>query len=192
MKIPVQVFGAHNMKNIAGAMTVLDRIGMTEEQFYAAIPLLSGANRRLEKVVEKGDRILFRDYIHAPSKVQAATEAVKRQYVDRTLLAVVELPAYSSLNKAFLEQYKGCLAAADIAVVYVDTDALAFKYQGLSIPTLEDIASAFERPDLLVFTKTDELQAYLNQQCATVELLLLMGSGAFGGLNINLIADKLS
>ena len=188
-KIPVLVFGEHNMKNIAGAMTVLDRIGITPEQFYASIPTFKGAARRLEKVAEKEHRILFRDFAHAPSKVEATTEAVKQQYPDQKLLAAVELHTFSSLNQAFLGQYKDCLDAADEAVVYFNAHTLAVKR--LEPITPDDVIDAFDRPNLRVFTDTAELQAYLLTQRDAAEIFLLMSSGTFGGLDMAVLTEKL-
>lgn len=188
-KVPVLLFGEHNMKNIAGAIAVCDRIGITEEQFYQAIPTFKGAARRLEKVAEKGNRILFRDFAHAPSKVEATTQAVNQQYPERRFLAVVELHTFSSLNKAFLGQYKGCLDAADQAIVYFNAHTLAVKQLEMISP--DDVISAFERPDLRVFTDTAELQQYLTLQHDAAEVFLLMSSGTFGGLDINAVASQL-
>jgi UDP-N-acetylmuramate: L-alanyl-gamma-D-glutamyl-meso-diaminopimelate ligase len=188
-KIPVLVFGEHNMKNIAGAMTVLDRLGITDTLFYEAIPTFKGAARRLEKIASQGNRILFRDFAHAPSKVEATTEAVKRQYPGRKLLAAVELHTFSSLNRAFLEQYKSCLDAADQAVVYFNAHTLAVKQ--LEPITPDDVITAFDRPNLRVFTDTAELQSYLIGQRDAAEVFLLMSSGTFGGLELDVLAEKL-
>lgn len=192
VKIPVQIFGEHNMKNITGAMTVLDRIGITEEQFYAVISSFKGVDRRLEKVAETPEpskRIVFRDFAHTPSKIEAATEAVKRQYAGQKLLAVVELPMHNSLNKAFLEQYKGCLDAADEAAVCINAHALAVEQ--IQPLTPEEVTAAFERPDLRIYTEPADLKAYLDQHCSNAEIFLLMSSGNFGGLTTDLMADRL-
>ena len=188
-RVPVLVFGEHNMKNVAGAMTVLDRIGITDTQFYEAIPTFKGAARRLETVASQGGRILFRDFAHAPSKVEATTEAVKRQYPDRKLLAAVELHTFSSLNRAFLEQYKSCLDAADQAVVYFNAHTLAVKQ--LEPITPADVIAAFDRSNLRVFTDTSELQAYLIEQRSAADIFLLMSSGTFGGLELDVLSGKL-
>ena len=190
--VPVLVFGEHNMKNIAGAMTVLDRIGITDTQFYEAIPSFNGADRRLERVAEEPlytGRILFRDFAHSPSKVEATTEAVKKQYPNQKLLAAVELHTFSSLNRAFLNQYKGCLDATDEAIVYFNAHTLAIKR--LELITPEDVMVAFDRPDLRVFTDTAELQAYLLTRRDAAQIFLLMSSGTFGGLDLNVLAEKL-
>ncbi|KAB7729023.1 peptidoglycan synthetase [Rudanella paleaurantiibacter] len=179
-EVPVLVFGEHNMKNMAGAMVVCDRIGITEGQFYEAISSFKGAAKRLEKRSETPELVVFRDFAHAPSKVEATTEAVKAQYPDRKLLAAVELHTYSSLNKNFLGQYRHKLASADVPVVYFNTHTLAMKR--LEPITPDDVKAAFEQPNIHVFTDTAELEAFLDAQRTQVGVMLLMSSGTFGGI----------
>ncbi len=188
-RIPVVIFGEHNMKNIAGAMAVLDRIGITEDQFYEAIPTFKGADGRLQKLAEKGGHTLFRDFAHSPSKVEASTNAVKNQYPGRKLSAIVELAAASTLNQAFLEQYKGCLDKADSAAVYINPQSVADKQPDLI--SLEAIRQAFERPDLIILIKAADLQAYLAQQLQTTGIILILSSGAFGELDVQLLFNQL-
>ncbi len=178
--VPIRVFGEHNLKNLAGAMTVCDRLGITDDEFYAAIASFTGAARRLEKVATADGRLVFRDFAHAPSKVEATTRAVKEQFPDKKLLAVVELHTFSSLNKAFLPQYRGKLNAADVAAVYVNTHTLDIKR--LEPITPADILAAFDRPDLHVSTEAADLQTFLVRQESQTDITLLMSSGTFGGL----------
>jgi UDP-N-acetylmuramate: L-alanyl-gamma-D-glutamyl-meso-diaminopimelate ligase len=184
-RVPVQLFGEHNMKNIAGAMVICDRIGITEEQFYEAIPTFPGVISRLEKIAENGNRIVFRDAARAPSKVEAATEAVKNQFPGKRLLAVVELPAFSSLN-SFLDQYHGCFHAADEAFVFSPASATG----QLAIDS-EAIKTAFGRSDLSVFTDPAALRDYLIQQRNKADIFLLMSSNNFNGLDVGALANEL-
>jgi UDP-N-acetylmuramate: L-alanyl-gamma-D-glutamyl-meso-diaminopimelate ligase len=179
-RVPVLVFGEHNLKNLAGAMVVCDRLGITDEQFYAAIASFTGAARRLEKRTDSDGRLVFRDFAHAPSKVEATTQAVKAQYPDKKLLAVVELHTFSSLNKAFLPQYRAKLAAADVAAVYFNQHTLEIKR--LAPITSADIMAAFDQPNLHVFTETADLKTFLDSQRSQTDITLLMSSGTFGGL----------
>ncbi|GAA4449199.1 Mur ligase family protein [Nibrella saemangeumensis] len=187
--IPVLVFGEHNMKNISGAMEVCDRLGVTSEMFYEAIQSFKGAARRLEKVAENNGRVLYRDFAHAPSKVEATTQAVKEQYPDRKLLAAVELHTFSSLNKNFLSQYKNRLDAADVAAVYFNEHTLQQKR--LEPISADDVKAAFDRPDLKVFTDTAALEDFLLTQRQAANVFLLMSSGTYGGLDIQKVAKEL-
>jgi UDP-N-acetylmuramate: L-alanyl-gamma-D-glutamyl-meso-diaminopimelate ligase len=181
--VPVLVFGEHNMKNISGALAICDHLAISEELFYAAIQSFKGAHKRLEKVSENGPTIIFRDFAHAPSKVEATTTAVKAQFPDHRLVACVELHTFSSLNKTFLNQYRDKLDKADVAVVFYSPHTLEIKH--LDPISRADIASAFDRPDLQVFTDSSELESFLkNQNNGQPTVYLLMSSGTFGGLNL--------
>ncbi|MEZ0543064.1 UDP-N-acetylmuramate--L-alanine ligase [Fibrella arboris] len=181
-EVPLQVFGLHNMKNIAGALAVCDRLGITDEQFYEAIQSFKGAARRLETVAQSDRQIVYRDFAHAPSKVEATTEAVKAQFPDKTLLACVELHTFSSLNKAFLNEYRHSLDAADIAAVYYNAHTLAIKR--LAPISSDDILAAFDKSGLQVFTETADLETFINQHKSAADVILMMSSGTFGGMDL--------
>ncbi|MEO1655124.1 MAG: Mur ligase family protein, partial [Bacteroidota bacterium] len=126
-KIPLMVFGEHNLKNISGALEVCRKIGITEDQFYQAISSFSGAAKRLQKVADQHSFKFFIDFAHAPSKVKATTTAVKKQFIDKKLLACLELHTYSSLNKEFIPQYRDSFNAADKAIIYFNPQKVSQK-----------------------------------------------------------------
>ena len=181
-EIPLRVFGLHNMKNIAGALAICDRLGVTDAQFYQAIQTFGGAARRLETVVQTANQIVFRDFAHAPSKVMATTEAVKAQFPDKHLLACVELHTFSSLNKDFLAQYAHSLDMADTAAVYYNAHTLEIKRLAPIAPA--DVLAAFNKPGLQVFTELADLQTFIIQHSPDADIFLMMSSGTFGGLDL--------
>ena len=156
-------------------------MGIDEDDFYEAIERFSGASKRLEKIAENNTTVIFKDFAHSPSKVEATTQAVKNQYAKRTVLACLELHTYSSLNAEFLAEYKGALDAADIAVVFYSPHAVKIKQ--LEEVTKTQIADAFERDDLIIYTNPQEFKDFLFQQNIENTALLLMSSGNYGGLD---------
>lgn len=186
-EVPVLVFGEHNMKNISGAKVVCEKLGITDEQFYAAIPSFKGAAKRLELLGSNDTVSIYRDFAHAPSKVEATTAAVKEQFPDRELIACAELHTFSSLNKVFLKQYRRKLNTADVAVVYYNP--LTLEHKRMEPISEEDIRTAFKREDLNIFTSAEDLEAFLKQQNWKNANLLLMSSGTFGELNTEKLVD---
>ena len=191
-EVALQVFGLHNMKNIAGALVVCDRLGITDEQFYEAIQTFKAATQRLETVVKTDTKTVFRDFAHAPSKVEATTQAVKAQYPNQKLLVCVELHTFGSLSKTFLNEYHHTLDAADLAAVYYSANTLSTHP---SVPlSAADILTAFDKPGLQIFTETADLELFIKQNNQTVDIFLMMssavaphqssGPGTFGGLDL--------
>jgi UDP-N-acetylmuramate: L-alanyl-gamma-D-glutamyl-meso-diaminopimelate ligase len=179
--LPIEVFGKHNLNNLAGAKWICQHMGIDEDDFYEAISTFKGASKRLEKIVEHKTSVAYKDFAHSPSKVSATTKAVKEQYIDRTLIACLELHTYSSLNAEFLKEYKGALDDADIAVVFYSPHAVEIKK--LEEVTHSQIANAFQREDLVIYTNPDDFKSFLFSQDFNNKALLLMSSGNYGGLN---------
>lgn len=181
--MPIEIFGEHNLSNLAGAKWICQNMGVDEAEFYEAIASFKGASKRLEKIAETNDAVAYKDFAHSPSKVKATTEAVKKQYPDKKLVACLELHTYSSLNADFLTEYEGALAAAETAVVFYSPDAVSIKK--LKEISKTQIEEAFNRDDLIVYTNPDEFKSFLVVQDFTNAVLLLMSSGNYGGLDFD-------
>ena len=136
--------------------------------FTKPLLLLKERVNVLEKIAESKNSVAYKDFAHSPSKVEATTNAVKEQYVNRTLVACLELHTYSSLNAEFLKEYKGALDAADVAVVFYSPHAVEIKK--LAAVTHEQIANAFERDDLIIYTNPDDFKDFLFTQNLRIKL----------------------
>ena len=181
--LPLEIFGKHNLQNLAGAKWICQHMGIDEDDFYEAIASFKGASKRLEKIAENNSTVIFKDFAHSPSKVSATARAVKEQYSDRIVFACLELHTYSSLNAEFLEQYKGALDYADKAVVFFSPHAV--KIKKLDEVSEAQIANAFQRDDLIIYTNPQEFKDFLFSQNLDKTALVLMSSGNYGGLDFD-------
>tara|TARA_R110002051_G_scaffold10175_3_gene38663 strand:- start:122961 stop:124313 length:1353 start_codon:yes stop_codon:yes gene_type:complete len=181
--MPIEVFGKHNLNNLAGAKWICQHMGIVEADFYEAIATFKGASKRLEKIAETATNVAYKDFAHSPSKVAATTAAVKEQYENRQLVACLELHTYSSLNPEFLKEYKGALDAADTAVVFYSPHAVEIKK--LEAISEKQIGDAFDRDDLIIFTDPKAFKDFLFSQKMENTALLLMSSGNYGGLDFD-------
>jgi UDP-N-acetylmuramate: L-alanyl-gamma-D-glutamyl-meso-diaminopimelate ligase len=181
--LPLAIFGIHNLQNLAGAKWICQHMGVDEDGFYEAIASFKGASKLLEKIVENKTTVIFKDFAHSPSKVAATTKAVKEQYESRTVLACLELHTYSSLNADFLEEYKGALDFADKAVVFYSPHAVEIKK--LDAVSAAQIAEAFQRDDLIIYTNPEDFKTFLYNENLGNTAVLLMSSGDYGGLDFD-------
>ncbi|MGX5817276.1 UDP-N-acetylmuramate--L-alanine ligase [Chitinophaga lutea] len=179
----LMVFGEHNLMNIQAALLVCRALGVGDIDFLAAIATFKGAAKRLELVGQGAQTAIYRDFAHAPSKVKATIQAVRRQYPERKLVAVLELHTYSSLNEAFMEQYAGALDPADVAVVFYSRHALEIK----RMPELpaDAIRRGFGRQDITVINSRAALEAFLDNQELDNANLLMMSSGDYEGMDFS-------
>lgn len=186
---PLMIFGAHNLQNLMGAMNVLKAIGIEPHDFFTAMSDFKGAGKRLQKVGEKEDFVMYKDFAHSPSKLKATTKAVKEQYADKKLLACMELHTFSSLKKAFLPQYKDAMKAADKAIVYFSPEVVAHKK--LEPISVEEVLSGFGG-DVTVLNRTEDVLSEIRSYPREDLVLLMMSSGNFDGINYDELFEELS
>jgi len=188
IKAELQVFGNHNLLNLYAAYLACKELLVDTKTFLQSIANFTGASKRLELLAKNDQTNIYRDFAHAPSKVKATIEAVKQQFPDRKLIAILELHTYSSLNVDFMKEYKSSMDKADIAVVFYSKHALELK----RMPDLppEKVQQGFDKKGLVVINDKEVLSKWLTQQSYENANLLLMSSGNYDGLDILTFAKK--
>lgn len=185
----LKVFGDHNLLNLHAAFLVAKELGVGVADFLKGMASFSGAAKRLELLAGNRRVNIYRDFAHAPSKVKATIQAVKTQFPERQLIAILELHTYSSLNEQFLSEYSGSLDPADKAVVFYSKHALELK----RLPPLPEstVKAGFGKPGLVVIQDKEELLAWLMLQSYKNVNLLLMSSGNYDGLDVTTLSARI-
>lgn len=178
----LKVFGDHNLLNLNAAYYVCRELEINDADFINAISSFAGAAKRLELIGTKKHSNIYRDFAHAPSKVKASIGAVKSQFPENKLVAILELHTYSSLNENFLTEYSGAMNSADVAVVFYSRHALEIKRMKDLDPA--KIREGFQRPDLIIFRNKEEIANWLHEQTTKGTHFLFMSSGNYEGLDI--------
>ena len=188
-EMPLEVFGAHNLLNIEGARKVLKEFALPKSEFYSYISTFRGAALRLMKIKESLGCAVYIDYAHAPSKVEATTSALKKQFPTRKLTAILELHTFSSLDKHFIPHYAHALKDADTAIVYVNPEVLKLR-KGYTL-TEREIQSAFKQQNLHFLQKNSDILPLLLNLRKTHTNYLFMSSANFDGLDFEDCAEVL-
>lgn len=191
-KTVLSIFGNHNLLNLQAAHIVSNLLDVDDAIFAKSISTFSGASKRLELIASNESVNVYRDFAHAPSKVTASINAVKVQFSNRKLVAVLELHTFSSLSANFMDQYKGALEMADDAIVFFSRHALELK----RLKTLDpkEIMDGFQKEGLKVISDRETLETELKNKNTKDANFLFMSSGNYDGMNIlqtlNLSSNK--
>lgn len=188
-EIALEIFGDHNLLNLNAARLVCNELGISEEQFYIAISGFKGASRRLELIGKNENTAVYKDFAHSPSKLKATISAVKAQFPDRKLVAVIELHTFSSLNQEFLNEYSGSMDEADESIVFVDTKT--FYLKGIKPYGATIVKQSFANEKLNFFNNFEILEKFLIKINFKGKNLLLMSSGNFGGMNLDKLKETI-
>lgn len=180
--VRLEVFGNHNLLNLEAARNVCNVYGVNDELFYSHIESWKGAYNRLTKISEEDGLVIFRDFAHAPSKVEATISAVRNQYPEHQLIACLELHTYSSLSKEFLQYYKGTMDHCDVPLLYFDPHAVEIKK--LDMPDKNEIIDGFSNNMLQVFNEIQTMKLVIKESIQKRTVILFMSSGNFDNLDL--------
>ncbi len=188
-KIPLKVFGRHNLMNLNGARLICNSLNISDDEFYTAMSGFEGTANRLELVGQNGNNRLYKDFAHAPSKVIATIQAVREQFPEHKLVACLELHTFSSLSKEFLTGYLGSFDSTDAGCIYFNPYAISMK----KLPALAtgDVKKAFGNEKLAIFADSVKMNDWLESQKGSNSVFLMMSSGNFNGINFVELAEKL-
>jgi UDP-N-acetylmuramate: L-alanyl-gamma-D-glutamyl-meso-diaminopimelate ligase len=174
--------GHHNVRNALGSIALARGLGLSVGEIARALTRFEGVRRRLEVKGERRDILVVDDFAHHPTAVRSTLEAARARFPGRRLWALFEPRSNTAGRKMFEKEYGEAFACADaliIAPVFhaqrlgkearIDREALVRRFTATGKPAFA--------PDSI-----EEIPEILRHQTRPGDVLLLMSSGAFGGL----------
>lgn len=179
--IKMAFWGPYNLLNLQAAYKVLYALlGLSFSEVSAALKNFQGAAMRMDLWVDQPDYKVYRDFAHAPSKVQAVVSALKERYRNTpfTLHFVLELHTFSSLHPSFMKQYADIFKNRANVCIYCSEKTLQQKGQFKDIKSVETIFRTFT-----VCTNKGNLEHYLRRITKKNTVILLMSSGPLDNID---------
>ncbi len=155
----LRVPGEHNRSNARAALAVARILGIPDEVARASLRSFNGTWRRFEyKGTTRGGALVYDDYGHHPTEVEATLRGARELFPDKHITVVFQPHLYSR-TKEHLEHFAQAFGAADeviIAPIYaarepadptISSQILADKIQAAHAGTVsapEDIASCVD------------------------------------------------
>jgi len=178
--------GRHNVRNALGAIALARGLGLSTSEIARALPRFEGVRRRLEVKGERNGVLVVDDFAHHPTAVASTLQAARDRFPGRRIWALFEPRSNTAGRKMFEEEYAEAFAAADaliLAPVFharrlapdarLDRDALVERFAASR--------SGGGRPAFAP-ESIDAIPDILRSEARPGDVLLLMSSGAFGGL----------
>ena len=178
-KIKLNIFGKHNMQNIAGAKLLSEQLGIKQKHFYNAIKSYTLPEKRLQKLSDKKIKI-FKDFAHSPSKLKATINAVKNQYKNN-LLIIYELHSSSSFDLNFLKNYKNSVEKSDYSIIYISEKKLHLFSKKMDEKVIMNL---FNTKKLKLVHTPKSLKKIIESKKFKLFNKLFMSSGNFENFNI--------
>jgi UDP-N-acetylmuramate: L-alanyl-gamma-D-glutamyl-meso-diaminopimelate ligase len=175
--------GRHNVANALAVIAVSRLRGLSAEEIQKGLQTFEGIKRRMEvRGVERGV-IVIDDFAHHPTAIATTLDGAKRRYPGRRIWALFEPRSISSVRKEFESGYIDALRRADRVIIgpafhrqrYMERYGLE---NMMSIPHIvEELGNAQQIDDF------DEIAGLVAREAKEGDVVLVMSSGAFGGVH---------
>ncbi len=181
--------GVHNVSNALGAIALVRGLGLSSTEIARSLPRFGGVKRRLEVKGEKNAILVVDDFAHHPTAVAGTLVAARAKFPGRRIWALFEPRSNTAGRKVFEEEYAEAFAGADAIVL-----APVFHAQRLTPDRQIDraaLVARFSAAGKPAFApgSIEEIPGILRREARAGDVLLLMSSGAFGGLPETLLSD---
>lgn len=186
-RLAFRLWGAHNISNVLAAAALARGLGLSTGEIAAALARFEGVRRRLEVKGESNGILVVDDFAHHPTAVAATLSASRLRWPGRRLWAVFEPRSNTAGRKMFEEDYAAVFEGADASIV-----APVFHASRLTEETRLDREALVRRlvssgrpafaPDSI-----DSIPEILRREARAGDVIILMSSGAFGGLPEKLV-----
>jgi UDP-N-acetylmuramate: L-alanyl-gamma-D-glutamyl-meso-diaminopimelate ligase len=180
--------GIHNVRNTLGAIALARGLGLSVDEIAAALPRFAGVRRRMEVRGEVDGILVVDDFAHHPTAVAETLAAARLRWPGRRLWTLFEPRSNTAGRKIFEESYAAAFDAADALVL-----APVFHARRLTAETVLDreaLVRHLTQAGKLAFAPDfiAEIPEILRRHARSGDVLILMSSGAFGGLPGTLLA----
>ena len=202
----IKLAGAHNVSNALAVIAAAIELEVPLTRIRIALSEFSGTARRLEKLGEYNGAIIYDDYAHHPSEIQATLKGLRQMYPDHhqyragrcyptdNRLIVVFHPHTYTRTKALLDDFALSFDLAD-QVIVLDIYGSAREVQGgvhsrdlIKKLTEHNLERADDCGQEITYVPTlDEAEKYLRDHLKRGDIVLLMGAGDVFRVGQNLL-----
>lgn len=180
-EIELKVSGEHNVLNSLATCAAAEEMGIPFEIVKRALAHFSGAKRRLQKIGQVGDILVYDDYGHHPNEIKATLSTVRKIFEDRRIIAVFQ-PHRFSRTAALYKEFADALSYADRAFILPIYSSSEEPMEGVSSQMIFDAITQDKQSHYELCGDFDGLLKSVCKLASDGDIILTIGAGSVGVL----------
>jgi len=186
LPVTLQTPGRHQVRNALAALAVADELGLSLRVAAAALEDFPGADRRMQRLGERGGVLVVDDYGHHPSEIGATLRALREAVGERRIVVLFQPHRYSRTADLF-DAFTRCFHEAD-AVVLTDIYAAGEPPRpGVDAGRLAAAIAEHGHRDVEWAGPLEEAIARVLARVEPGDVLLTLGAGSIGAAGPKLL-----
>ena len=107
------LIGEYNLQNAMSSIVACYELGIKVEDSCKALSCFDGVSRRLERLYEDKNIVVFDDFAHHPTSINKTLKGLKSKYPNSRLFALIELRSNTMKSGFYDKELKNSILSAD-------------------------------------------------------------------------------
>ncbi len=184
--------GRHNVLNALADAVIARLRGVDADAIQKGLETFKGIKRRMEvRGVERGV-VVIDDFAHHPTAIATTLAGARRRYPGQRIWALFEPRSISSSRKEFESGYIDAFHEADRVIIgpLFHRERYATRYGLDKMMSVETIVESLTKDGIRAdhITDFDEIARAVARDAHDGDIIVVMSSGAFGGVHERILA----
>ncbi len=184
--------GRHNVLNALADIAAARLRGLSAEEIQKGLDSFQGIKRRMEvRGVERGVTVID-DFAHHPTAIATTLDGARKRYPGRRIWALFEPRSISSSRKEFESGYIDAFHQADRVIIgpIFHRGRYETRYGLDKMMAVPEILEPLKRDGIeaVQIDDFDDIAAAVARDAADGDVVVVMSSGAFGGVHEKILA----
>jgi UDP-N-acetylmuramate--alanine ligase len=184
--LDLKVPGNYNRENAAVALAISEILSLPEDGARKSLEGFSGTWRRFDlKGETEGGALVYDDYAHHPTAVEAVLSGVREMYPGKRVIAVFQPHLYSR-TKALFREFSRAFSDGDLTIIAPIYFAREEKDESINSQMLVDAVNKNGNKAIFI-EKFEEISDYLKENTGEGDVVLTIGAGDIYKVGENLV-----
>ena len=185
--------GRHNVLNALANIAVCRLLGLGGNEIQKGLESFGGIKRRMEVRGRERGVTVIDDFAHHPTAIATTLAGARFRYPSSRIWAVFEPRSISSARKEFENDYIAAFHHADAVIIgpVFHRDRYVNRYGIEKMMSVPEIVASLERDGVRAEHIEDfpQIARKLAQEAREGDVVLVMSSGAFGGIHERILQE---
>lgn len=185
-EVEVPLPGVHNIYNCLATIGTGLAAGISWEKIRKTLHCFGGVKRRLEKIGQVRNALVYDDYAHHPTEIKATLHEVHK--LDRRIIAIFQPHRYTR-TKSLLHKFPSALKEADLLILTDIYSAGESPVSGINGEVLFDIIRKERRLPTYYIPHKREIIEFVKHQLKERDLVITIGAGDVTDLSYEIVGE---
>ena len=173
--IILNLIGKHNVLNATASIIAALNVGVPISKIKKSLKNFSGVQRRMTKILDFQQRLIFDDYAHHPTEITSVLSACKSNFTNKRIVSIFQPHRYSRVTSLY-DEFSKSFILSDL-VVLCPIYAAGEKHTIFDLHKFAKNISVKSNVPIVVIKDEHNLEVFLKKNLMKNDIVVSMGAG---------------